>query len=146
MTTKTPKKRGRKPIVIDYNRVEYLASLNMGIMDITRAIGVGWDTFNKHRNKKNSELADALARGRAKGLQLATSKLMEKIEDGDFNSIQFYLKSADRDTWAEKTQVDHNLNLAGILDSARARVIDHAPTPELPPRKRASGSDIDNKG
>ena len=51
MTTKTPKKRGRKPIVIDHERVEYLASLNMGIMDITRAIGVGWDTFNKHRNK-----------------------------------------------------------------------------------------------
>ncbi len=129
MTKKTPKKRGRKPIVIDYNRVEYLASLNMGIMDITRAIGVGWDTFNKHRNKKNSELADALARGRAKGLQLATSKLMEKIEDGDFNSIQFYLKSADRDT-----------------DSARARVIDHETAPAIAPRKRASGSDIDNKG
>ena len=146
MTTKIPKKRGRKPIIIDHERDEYLASLNLGIMDICRSIGVGWDTFNKHRNKKNSELSDALARGRAKGLQLATSKLMEKIEDGDFNSIQFYLKSADRDTWAEKTQVDHNLNLAGILDSARARVIDHAPTPELPPRKRASGSDIDNKG
>ena len=146
MTTKTPKKRGRKPIVIDYNRVEYLASLNMGIMDITRAIGVGWDTFNKHRNKKNSELSDALARGRAKGLQLATSKLMEKIENGDFNSIQFYLKSADRDTWAERTQVDHNLNLAGILDSARARVIDHETAPAIAPRKRASGSDIDNKG
>ena len=146
MTTKIPKKRGRKPIIIDHERVEYLASLNLGIMDICRSIGVGWDTFNKHRNKKNSELADSLARGRAKGLQLATSKLMEKIEDGDFNSIQFYLKAADRDTWAEKTQVDHNLNLAGILDSARARVIDHAPTPELPPRKRASGGDIDNKG
>ena len=146
MTTKTPKKRGRKPIVIDYNRVEYLASLNMGIMDITRAIGVGWDTFNKHRNKKNSELSDALARGRAKGLQLATSKLMEKIEDGDFNSIQFYLKSADRDTWAEKTQVDHNLNLAGILDSARARVINEDSAPAIAPRKRASGGDIDNKG
>ena len=147
MTTKTPKKRGRKPIIIDHERVEYLASLNLGIMDICRSIGVGWDTFNKHRNKKNSELADALARGRAKGLQLATSKLMEKIEDGDFNSIQFYLKSADRDTWAEKTQVDHNLNLAGILDSARARVIDHEPAPAIAPAsKRASGSDIDNKG
>ena len=72
---------------------------------------------------------------------------MEKIEDGDFNSIQFYLKSADRDTWAEKTQVDHNLNLAGILDSARARVIDHETAPALAPAsKRASGSDIDNKG
>ncbi len=93
MTVKTPKKRGRKPIVIDYDRVEYLASLNLGIMDICRSLGVGWDTFNKHRNRKNSELADALNRGKAKGLQLATTKLMEKIQEGEFNAIQFYLKS-----------------------------------------------------
>jgi hypothetical protein len=56
---------------------------------------------------------------------------MEKIQEGEFNAIQFYLKSADRETWAEKQTVEHNLNLAGILDSARERVkvIDHAPAP-----------------
>ncbi len=139
MTVKTPKKRGRKPIVIDYDRVEYLASLNLGIMDICRSLGVGWDTFNKHRNRKNSELADALNRGKAKGLQLATTKLMEKIQEGEFNAIQFYLKSADRETWAEKQTVEHNLNLAGILDSARERVnvIDHAPAQAPALSKRA---------
>ena len=137
MTVKTPKKRGRKPIVIDYDRVEYLASLNLGIMDICRSLGVGWDTFNKHRNRKNSELADALNRGKAKGLQLATTKLMEKIQEGEFNAIQFYLKSADRETWAEKQTVEHNLNLAGILDSARARIIDHAPARTLSKRAQA---------
>ena len=137
MTVKTPKKRGRKPIVIDYDRVEYLASLNLGIMDICRSLGVGWDTFNKHRNRKNSELADALNRGKAKGLQLATTKLMEKIQEGEFNAIQFYLKSADRETWAEKQTVEHNLNLAGILDSARARIIDHAQAPALSKRTQS---------
>lgn len=138
MTVKTPKKRGRKPIVIDYDRVEYLASLNLGIMDICRSLGVGWDTFNKHRNRKNSELADALNRGKAKGLQLATTKLMEKIQEGEFNAIQFYLKSADRETWAEKQTVEHNLNLAGILDSARARIIEHqAPAPALSKRAQS---------
>jgi len=127
MTTKTPKKRGRKPIVIDYERVEYLASLNMGIMDICKSLNVGWDTFNKHRIKKNSELAEALDRGKAKGLQLATSKLMEKIQDGEFNAIQFYLKSADRDTWAEKQTVEHTLNIKDALTHAQARmkVINH---------------------
>ena len=137
MTVKTPKKRGRKPIVIDYDRVEYLASLNLGIMDICRSLGVGWDTFNKHRNRKNSELADALNRGKAKGLQLATTKLMEKIQEGEFNAIQFYLKSADRETWAEKQTVEHNLNLAGILDSARSRIIEHRPAPAPALSKRA---------
>ena len=127
MINKMPKKRGRKPINIDLERVEYLASLNMGIMDICRSLGIGWDTFNKHRNKKNSELKERLDAGKARGLQLATSKLMEKIQDGDFNSIQLYLKSADRDTWAEKQTVEHNLNLSDVLTQARARVIDHKP-------------------
>ena len=134
MTAKTPKKRGRKPLVIDYDQVEHLASLNLGIMDICRSIGVGWDTFNKHRNKKNSELSDALERGKAKGLQRATSKLMEKIEDGEFQAIQFYLKSADREKWAEKAEISHVLNLSEIISSANARIIEHkapAPAPAL---------------
>ena len=123
MSVKVPKKRGRKPIVIDYDRVEYLASLNLGIMDICRSLGVGWDTFNKHRTKKNSELSEALNRGKAKGLQLATTKLMEKIQDGEFNAIQFYLKSADRDTWSDKQTVEHTLNLKDALTHASARII-----------------------
>jgi len=123
MSVKVPKKRGRKPIVIDYDRVEYLASLNLGIMDICRSLGIGWDTFNKHRNKKNSELSEALNRGKAKGLQLATTKLMEKIQDGEFNAIQFYLKSADRDTWSDKQTVEHTLNIKDALTNANARII-----------------------
>ena len=124
MSVKVPKKRGRKPIVIDYDRVEYLASLNLGIMDICRSLGIGWDTFNKHRNKKNSELSEALNRGKAKGLQLATTKLMEKIQDGEFNAIQFYLKSADRDTWSDKQTVEHTLNIKDALTNASARIIE----------------------
>jgi alpha-beta hydrolase superfamily lysophospholipase len=124
MSVKVPKKRGRKPIVIDYDRVEYLASLNLGIMDICRSLGIGWDTFNKHRNKKNSELSEALNRGKAKGLQLATTKLMEKIQDGEFNAIQFYLKSADRDTWSDKQTVEHTLNIKDALTHASARIIE----------------------
>jgi len=124
MTTKTPKRRGRKPINIDYEQVEHLASLNLGIMDICRSIGVGWDTFDKHRKKKNSELTEALERGKAKGLKRATTALAAKIEDGEFQAIQFYLKSADREKWAERQEVNHTLNLAHILQDAQARIID----------------------
>ena len=131
MTTKTPKKRGRKPINIDYEQVEHLASLNLGIMDICRSIGVGWDTFDKHRKKKGSELTEALERGKAKGLKRATTALAAKIEDGEFQAIQFYLKSADREKWAERQEVNHNLNLAHILQDAQARIID-LPRAEVP--------------
>ena len=138
MEQKTPKRRGRKPINIDYEQVEHLASLNLGIMDICRSIGVGWDTFDKHRKKKNSELSEALERGKAKGLQRATSKLMEKIEDGEFQAIQFYLKSADREKWAERAEINHSINLAHILEDAQARIIElpRAEAPHAPKVKR----------
>ena len=124
MEQKTPKRRGRKPINIDYEQVEHLASLNLGIMDICRSIGVGWDTFDKHRKKKNSELSEALEKGKAKGLHRATTALAAKIEDGEFQAIQFYLKSADREKWAERQEVNHTLNLAHILEDAQARIIE----------------------
>tara|TARA_B110000285_G_scaffold176152_1_gene197717 strand:- start:21 stop:473 length:453 start_codon:yes stop_codon:yes gene_type:complete len=142
MEQKTPKRRGRKPINIDYEQVEHLASLNLGIMDICRSIGVGWDTFDKHRKKKNSELSEALEKGKAKGLHRATTALAAKIEDGEFQAIQFYLKSADREKWAERQEVNHTLNLAHILEDAQARIIElpranaRAEAPHAPKVKR----------
>ena len=136
MEQKTPKKRGRKALILtqdQINQVEYLAGLNMGVMDICRSLGISWSAFDKNRKKKQ-EINDALERGKAKGLQRATSKLMEKIEDGEFQAIQFYLKSADREKWAERQEVAHTLNLSEIITSANARIIEHkapAPSPAL---------------
>jgi hypothetical protein len=52
---------------------------------------------------------------------------MEKIEDGEFQAIQFYLKSADKERWAEKQEHTHTLNLSEIISSANARIIEHQP-------------------
>ena len=127
MEQKTLKKRGRKALILtsdQIKQVEHLAALNMGVMDICRSLGISWSAFDKNRKKKQ-EINDALERGRSKGLQRATSKLMEKIEDGEFQAIQFYLKSADREKWAERQiEVNHTLNLAHILQDAQARIID----------------------
>jgi hypothetical protein len=87
-------------------------------------LGISWSSFDKNRKKKQ-EINDAIERGKAKGLQRATSKLMEKIEDGEFQAIQFYLKSADRERWAEKAEISHTLNLSEIISSANARIIEH---------------------
>ena len=127
MEQKTPKKRGRKALILtqdQINQIEYLCSLNMGIMDVCRSLGISWSSFDKNRKKKQ-EINDAIERGKAKGLQRATSKLMEKIEDGEFQAIQFYLKSADRERWAEKQEVSHTLNLSEIITSANSRIIEH---------------------
>ena len=123
MEQKTPKKRGRKRINIDYDRLEYLASLNMGTMDICRNLGISWDTFDRNKKRK-AEFADALQRGKAKGLQRATSRLMDKIDDGEFQAIQFYLKNADSDNWSDKNEVQHNFNLTNVLQEANNRIIE----------------------
>ena len=138
METKTPKKRGRKPINIDPDRVEHLASQGLGVMDICRSLGVGWDTFNKYREKKNSGISDALDRGKSKGLAFVTSKLMETIEDKNFNAISFYLRNRAPDQWADRQEVNHNLDLKGVLTDARERIkiIEHAPAHALPKRAR----------
>ena len=123
MEQKTPKKRGRKIINIDYDRLEHLASLNMGTMEICRNLGISWVTFDRNKKRK-AEFADALQRGKAKGIQRATSRLMDKIDDGEFQAIQFYLKNADSDNWADRQEVNHQLNLSSVLQEAQGRIIE----------------------
>ena len=142
METKTPKKRGRKPVVIDAARVEHLASQGLGIMDICRSLGVGWDVFNRHREKKSTGIADALDRGKSKGLAFVTSKLMETIEDKNFNAISFYLRNRAPEDWSDRQVVDHQLNLTDVLTEARSRIIDHAPAHAL--KRAATVSDSES--
>mgnify|MGYP003634947970 FL=1 len=150
MEVKTPKKRGRKPFNIDVERVEHLASQGLGVMDICRSLGVGWDTFNKYREKKNSGISEALDKGKSKGLAFVTSKLMETIEDKNFNAISFYLRNRAPDDWNDKQVVDHQLNLTDVLSQARARlspqenVIEHQASASLP-IKEAFNQDAKNE-
>jgi nucleotidyltransferase/DNA polymerase involved in DNA repair len=129
MEQKTPKKDnkpikkvGRKPINIDIDKVESLASQNMGVMEICRSLGVGWDTFNKNRKRK-TELSEAYERGRAKGLERATFRLMEQIDEGNFQAIQFYLKNTDSDKWKDRQEVvNATINLNDVLSGAKDRL------------------------
>lgn len=116
-------KPGRKKIIIDAEQVEMLASQGLGIMDICRTLGIGWDTFNKNRKRKK-EISDALERGKAKGMKVATFKLMEQIHDGNFQAIQFYLKNRSPDEWSDRQEVKHTLNIKDALTHASARIIE----------------------
>jgi hypothetical protein len=49
---------------------------------------------------------------------------MDKIDDGEFQAIQFYLKNADSDNWADRQEVNHQLNLSSVLQEAQSRVIE----------------------
>ena len=127
-----PKKRGRKAINIDTAKVEALASQNMGVMEICRTLGIGWDTFNKNRKRK-SELSEAYERGRARGLERATFRLMEQIDEGNFQAIQFYLKNADSDKWKDRQEVvNASINLNEVINGAKTRIGNHMTTERQP--------------
>ena len=130
MEQKTKGKPGRKKIVIDAEQVEMLASQGLGIMDICRSLNIGWDTINKNRKRKK-EISDALERGKAKGMKVATFKLMEQIHEGNFQAIQFYLKNRAPDDWSDRQEVNHNINLKEALTNASARVIEHQEKEQL---------------
>ena len=130
MEQKTKGKPGRKKIVIDAEQVEMLASQGLGIMDICRSLNIGWDTFNKNRKRKK-EISDALERGKAKGMKVATFTLMEQIHEGNFQAIQFYLKNRAPDDWSDRQEVNHNINLKDALTNASARVLEHEETQQL---------------
>ena len=49
---------------------------------------------------------------------------MDKIDDGEFQAIQFYLKNADSDNWADRQTVDYKLNLSNVLQEAQGRIIE----------------------
>lgn len=115
-------KPGRKKIIIDAEQVEMLASQGLGIMDICRTLGIGWDTFNKNRKRKK-EISDALEKGKAKGMKVATFKLMEQIHEGNFQAIQFYLKNRSPDEWSDRQEVKHTLNIKDALSNASNRII-----------------------
>jgi len=94
----------------------------MGVMEICRTLGVGWDTFNKNRKRK-TELSEAYERGRARGLERATFRLMEQIDDGNFQAIQFYLKNTDSDKWKDRQEVvNATINLNDVLSGAKERI------------------------
>lgn len=125
---KTPKKRGRKAININPDEVYQLASTGMGIMDICRNLndgqGVSWDVFDKHRKKKK-EISDALERGQSASVKFVNSKLMESIDEGSVQSIQFFLRNRRPDEWNkdQKQTVEHTLNLNDVLSGARQRIV-----------------------
>jgi hypothetical protein len=123
MMDKPRKKPGRKPVVIDIDRVEQLAAQGLGPYQISRALGISWDTYNKNK-KRSLELSEAIKRGEAKGLARVSNSLFKSANEGNVTAQIFYLKNRDSNSWSDRQEVNHNLNLAEILSSAKTRVID----------------------
>ena len=114
MSPEIAKKPGRKRIKVDLEKVEELASRGLGPVQIARALGVSWNTIDRNR-KRSAEFEDTLKRGKAKGLATVTNSLFQNALDGNVTAQIFYLKNTDPETWSDRQQVDHQVNLNDII-------------------------------
>ena len=133
MTQKVAKKSGRKPIKIDLEQVENLASRGLGNSQIARALGVSWDTIDRNR-KRSADFEGALKRGKAKGLAQVTNALFESATEKNSVVAQiFYLKNQDPKIWKDRVENVHaTIDLNQVLSGAKDRIGDSLATIEKP--------------
>jgi len=91
-------------IQIDLKQVESLAANGLTQEQIACALGISESTLTK-RKKENTDFADAIKRGKAKGIALVTNKLMESIKGGNMTAMIFFLKT--QAGWKETNVQEH---------------------------------------
>ena len=63
-------------------------------------------------------------RDRYRAVQQVANKIFQNAMDGKETSAIFFLKNRDPDNWADRQEVQHNLNLSNILTEANTRIIE----------------------
>ena len=79
-------------IHIDLKQVESLAANGLTQEQIAAALGISERTL-RSRKGEIADFADAIKRGKAKGIALVTNKLMESIKGGNMTGMIFFLKT-----------------------------------------------------
>ena len=79
-------------IHIDLKQVESLAANGLTQEQIASALGISERTL-RSRKGEIADFADAIKRGKAKGIALVTNKLMESIKGGNMTGMIFFLKT-----------------------------------------------------
>lgn len=126
---KKPKKAGRpkKWDKIKPDEVYELARQGLGVLDVCRGLndgkGVGWDTFNMAR-AKNSDISDAYDRGLSESVKFVNGKLLDTINEGSIQAIQFFLRNKRPDEWNrdQRQQTDIRISLSDVLQDAKQRI------------------------
>lgn len=109
---------GRKPWIPDLEKIENWARQGLKDSEIAALCGVCKQTFSMRKTELNeqkepSELANAVASGRAKGTSMASTALWMAIAGGDVNAIKFFLER--RAGWTAK-QVIERVGLESLSD------------------------------
>ena len=94
-------KRGRKAIDFDEQmiaQVEAFASRGLSVDEIAHNMGMGRSTVFQ-KISENSDLSDAIKKGRAQGIAQVSNALFESAIGGNVTAMIFYLKTRNPEQW-----------------------------------------------
>jgi len=92
-------------IEIDIKKVESFAERGLSQEQISAALGISETTLYA-RKRESEEFAEAIKRGRAKGVGFVANKLMEQIGGGNVTAMIFFLKAQGQ--WRDVQSVEHS--------------------------------------
>jgi transcriptional regulator with XRE-family HTH domain len=116
---KTIKKVGRPKFVVTKemcDKAEAYAAQGLTQEQIAMALGIGLSTLYEKQNEF-IEFAEAIKRGKGKGIQTITNRLYEKALEGDNTAMIFYLKN--RAGWQDKIEKETIVEHKQVIDLTR---------------------------
>jgi len=130
----------------EYKQISQWSGDGLKESQIATLLNVNISTITREK-KRNEQFAHAIKKGKYKAVQLVANKVFQNAMDGKETSAIFFLKNRDPDNWADRQEVNYNLDLKNVLTDARSRIIDHAPSGTLTNRTRTQrASDSDSEG
>jgi hypothetical protein len=126
-----PVKRGRKKKLDkltseDYKQITAWSGDGLSESQIAVLLGCSLSTIAREK-RSNDKFDTAIKKGRYKAVQLVANKVFQNAMEGKETSAIFFLKNRAPDQWADRQEVNHNLDLAGILSNANSRILDVRP-------------------
>ena len=131
----------------EYKQISQWSGDGLNESQIATLLNVNISTITREK-KRNEQFAEAIKKGKYKAVQLVANKVFQNAMDGKETSAIFFLKNRDPDNWADRQEINYNLDLKNVLTDARARIIDHRPSPAraLPKRAQAMSKNAQRDG
>lgn len=126
MSEQKSSKPGRKKINFtdeDLANIERWSGDGLSEAQIATLLGCSLSTIARKKREKG-RFDTALKKGKTRAVQQVANQVFQNAMSGKETSAIFFLKNRDPDNWADRQEVQHNLNLSNVLQDARTRIIE----------------------
>ena len=126
MSEQKSSKPGRKKINFtdeDIANIERWSGDGLSEAQIATLLGCSLSTIARKKREKG-RFDTALKKGKTRAIQAVANQVFQNAMNGKETSAIFFLKNRDPDNWADRQDVQHNINLSNILSEANTRIIE----------------------